>query len=459
MTSELTPSEITPLYDQQDLLYDHELTPSEITPLYDQQDLLYDHELNYSVTKYTNPDVVDAELGKEITAGWIINDHINIMKAKIDLKSCLPPDSTLSLINNYANWIMARNYGAQLLPYLDDFLLVGPPGKDTCQEAMYRVLLVCDHAQHVSTAPSPAPPDKLEQLTGLTRSWLVIQAQGNQEGTALSHWKLHHHISLNALARADVMWWDSFLHLGNGVAIFVEPDKTEADSLQLFTDASGSLGFGTYFNGTKEMVTLFAAHLSLSLHSKTIRSPISRVPHTESAIRGSPNPCLLQFPVGWQIYYEKQEFQSQVLVADPEGRVLFWMGRHSQPMFYPLTFLHLIEQCGFNAAKFNTHRLRIGAASTAARAGLPSDTIQKLHLLGLPWDSHQTMTSISVWDTGRPNGDQCHPLVPVGSAVQGTAATCLTVSVACPHDGPNSTTSLSMQIGNAQGVDIDTSAC
>ena len=99
-------------------------------------------------TAYTNPDVVDAELGKEITAGWIINDHINIMKAKIDLKAafhlipvravdgvhlgmdrtCLPFGlrSALSLINNYANWIMARNYGAQLLHY-------------TCQEAMYRV--------------------------------------------------------------------------------------------------------------------------------------------------------------------------------------------------------------------------------------------------------------------------------------------------------------------------------
>eukprot|EP00731_Ephydatia_muelleri_P005241 Em0002g1417a len=52
-----------------------------------------------------------------------------------------------SLFNNYANalhWIMANNYGAQLLHYLDDFLLVGPPGKDTCQEAMYRMLLVCD---------------------------------------------------------------------------------------------------------------------------------------------------------------------------------------------------------------------------------------------------------------------------------------------------------------------------
>ena len=42
----------------------------------------------------------------------------------------------------------------------------------------------------------------------------------------------------------------------------------------------------------------------------------------------------------------------------------------------------------------------------------------------LPWDSHQTMTSVLVWDTGRPNGDKRHPLVPVGPVVRGTAATC-----------------------------------
>ena len=202
------------------------------------------------------------------------------------------------------------------------------------------------------------------------------------------------------------------------------------------------------------------------------------------------------------------------------------MGCHSQPMFFPSTIIHLIEQCGFDAAKYNTHSLRIGAAALQPEQAslqtlfrswsdgeaqhtrhtlvtpwlthqtpepwlLPSnlcplvctrpcltdvmyshksETISKSPIiLGvitwatpvgiIPWDSHQTMTSILVWDTGRPNGDQCHPLVPAGSAVQGTAATCLTVAVACPHDGPNSTTSLSMQIGNAQGVDIDTSAC
>ena len=65
----------------------------------------------------------------------------------------------------------------------------------------------------------------------------------------------------------------------------------------------------------------------------------------------------------------------------------------------------------------------------------------------LLWDSHQTMTSVLVWDTDQPNGDQRHPSVPVGPVVQSTAATCLAAAVACPHYGPNTTTSFSMGQG------------
>eukprot|EP00731_Ephydatia_muelleri_P025770 Em0017g853a len=57
------------------------------------------------------------------------------------------------------------------------------------------------------------------------------------------------------------------------------------------------------------------------------------------------------------------------------------------------------------------------------------------------------MTSVLVWDTGRPNGDQHLPLVPVGPVVRSTAATCLAVAVTCLHYGPNITTSLSMGEG------------
>ena len=56
---------------------------------------------------------------------------------------------------------------------------------------------------------------------------------------------LHHHLRLNAEARADLQWWYDFLPSWNGVAMFINPDWTDADSLHLYTDASGTLGYGT----------------------------------------------------------------------------------------------------------------------------------------------------------------------------------------------------------------------
>ena len=61
--------------------------------------------------------------------------------------------------------------------------------------------------------------------------------------------RLHHRIHLNTDARADVAWWDRFLPSWNGVAMCIAPDWRVADSINLYTDASGSLGFGAYFNG------------------------------------------------------------------------------------------------------------------------------------------------------------------------------------------------------------------
>ena len=157
---------------------------------------------------------------------------------------------------------MANNYGVQLLHYLDDFLLVGPPGKDTCPEAMSRVLLVCD------LLGIPVDSEKLEgPTTTLTFLGIVLDTLEQQlclhRDKLQLRWcqqdlfcclidlsttvrKLHHHVSLNAKATADIRWWDSFLPYWNGVTMFLNPEWTAADSLQLFTDASGSLGFGTY---------------------------------------------------------------------------------------------------------------------------------------------------------------------------------------------------------------------
>ena len=56
--------------------------------------------------------------------------------------------------------------------------------------------------------------------------------------------QLHHHITLNSQARADIQWWLQFLPAWNGKAMFLD---TTWVSAQFYTDASGSKGYGAYF--------------------------------------------------------------------------------------------------------------------------------------------------------------------------------------------------------------------
>ena len=62
--------------------------------------------------------------------------------------------------------------------------------------------------------------------------------------------KLHHHIRITADTREDLAWWERFLPEWNGVAMFLDPDWTRANTLNLFTDAFGTSGYGAYSNGS-----------------------------------------------------------------------------------------------------------------------------------------------------------------------------------------------------------------
>ncbi|KAL5509601.1 hypothetical protein EMCRGX_G004995 [Ephydatia muelleri] len=56
-------------------------------------------------------------------------------------------ESTPYIFNQLASalhWIMATNYAADLIHYLDDFLLAGPPGQPTCSESTETMLRVCE---------------------------------------------------------------------------------------------------------------------------------------------------------------------------------------------------------------------------------------------------------------------------------------------------------------------------
>ena len=60
---------------------------------------------------------------------------------------------------------------------------------------------------------------------------------------------LHHNLSLNSEAIADIAWWSDFLPHWNGCALIIEPQWTLSTSLQLFTDASSLHGYGAYYQG------------------------------------------------------------------------------------------------------------------------------------------------------------------------------------------------------------------
>ena len=110
-------------------------------------------------------------------------------------------ESTLYIFNQFASalhWIMATNYAADLIhyldDYLDDFLLAGPPGQPTCSVSTETMLRVCERLGipvALDKLEGPAttitflgitinttlqqlrlPPDKLLEMTLLIKSWL-----------------------------------------------------------------------------------------------------------------------------------------------------------------------------------------------------------------------------------------------------------------------------------------------
>ena len=59
----------------------------------------------------------------------------------------------------------------------------------------------------------------------------------------------HHHVTMNHEARRDIEWWLRFLPSWNGRAIIPDPHWTKSPDLELFTDASGSLGYDIFYMG------------------------------------------------------------------------------------------------------------------------------------------------------------------------------------------------------------------
>ena len=56
--------------------------------------------------------------------------------------------------------------------------------------------------------------------------------------------KLHHHIRMTSEARQDLIWWSNFLPSWSGTSMILDSKWTLSSAMQLFTDTSGSKGWG-----------------------------------------------------------------------------------------------------------------------------------------------------------------------------------------------------------------------
>ena len=184
---------------------------------------------------------------------------------------------------------------ASALHYLDDFLLLGPPSSKTCQAAPCATLSTCEElglpvAPEKTEGPGTVltflgieidtvacllrlPQEKLRDLQATIRKWMqsgprpVPRRSGKKRDllsligllnhaatvvrpgrgflrslidasattTHLDHW-----VHLNALARADISWWHTFVEHWNGISLV--PPASPANFIT--SDASGTWGCG-----------------------------------------------------------------------------------------------------------------------------------------------------------------------------------------------------------------------
>lgn len=61
--------------------------------------------------------------------------------------------------------------------------------------------------------------------------------------------ELHYHITINAACREDIRMWLTFLNGWNGINLFYNVSQITSEELNLYTDASATIGYGGYFRG------------------------------------------------------------------------------------------------------------------------------------------------------------------------------------------------------------------
>ena len=99
------------------------------------------------------------------------------------------------------------------------------------------------------TTRNSATLQELQSLIGTLQFACKVIAPGHPflqhiihltKGVKFPHW----HILLNSGFHKDISMWQHFLQNWNGVSLFLDTQATSPLELQLYTDASGSVGYG-----------------------------------------------------------------------------------------------------------------------------------------------------------------------------------------------------------------------
>lgn len=220
-------------------------------------------------------------------------------------EKCLPMGLARSCqLFEYFSTFLEWQLKQQMLPsrcyvthYLDDFLIQAPPGSTLCQQTMHCFTLLCQKlgiplAHEKTEGPVckltflgleldsvsqivKIPEDKVVALKGLIHDLLQVKKATLKDvqkvigtmqfacralipgrtfmrrliGLTSGVKRPHHHIRITREAKLDLEMWLTFLDTFNGISSMLDKQWSFNSDINLYTDASGSIGFAAYFDG------------------------------------------------------------------------------------------------------------------------------------------------------------------------------------------------------------------
>ena len=196
------------------------------------------------------------------------------------------------------HWILQSSYGVKhVLHYLDDFFTAGPADSPVCAHNLQSMFTLCDkinapikmskvegpttsltflgiqlntitmeasvtperklellHELHYMTHKNSCTKKELLSLIGKLSFCCKVLPAGRiflrrMIDLSTTVQNLSHHIPLTIEAQLDIQWWINFLPKWSGKSLILTNEWTPSPTLHLYTDASGSHGWGAYWSG------------------------------------------------------------------------------------------------------------------------------------------------------------------------------------------------------------------